>query len=325
MFKKIPEILTADQILDKAFKKTKKVSIEDRVPFYRKKKTALAKTESFCKTVITTLEKFVKNFPSLEQLPMFYQEMIDIKINTDSLKKSLGAVDWARKTSDKIYKSQFKNMRRSGDIEFIKEKQNEIYGRISSIVKQIKKDLENLKNAQKIIKKLPGIRDIPTVVIAGYPNVGKSSLLTCLSKAKPHIATYPFTTKEIHVGHLEFKQKYETITVQLIDTPGLLDRSYENRNKIEHQAIAALTHLADIIIFIFDPSETSGYPMSKQKSLYQDMKKMFDKADFIVVENKIDIKKTKTDYIKISCKDKKGIKELENKIFEKLNLKKEKK
>jgi nucleolar GTP-binding protein len=323
MFRKLPEILTADELLEIAFKRTKKVKIQDRDAFYRRKKTALAKTESFCNYITTTFQKYVKKFPSLEQLPMFYQEIIDIKINTDSLKKSLGAVDWAKKTIEKIFNSQFKNMKRSGDLDFILQKQNELYGRISSIVKQIKKELKILKEAQRIIKKLPGIEDIPTVVIAGYPNVGKSSLLTNITKAKPHIATYPFTTKEIHVGHIKYKEKYENKKIQLIDTPGLLDRPTENRNKIEQQAIAALTHLADIIIFIYDPSETSGYPMSKQQNLYRDMKKMFTKAEFIIVENKTDIKKTDSNNIKISCENQIGIKELKEKIIEKIKTKKE--
>lgn len=322
MIKKLPEIHTADQLLDIAFKRTNKIQIPDRDAFYRRKKTALAKTESFCETIITKLEKIVKKFPSLDQLPMFYQEIIDIKINTDSLKKSLGAVDWAKKTSEKIYKSQFKSMRRSGDLDYILKKQNEIYGRISSIIKQINKELIILQDAKKIIIKLPGIQDIPTVVIAGYPNVGKSSLLTKISKAKPHIATYPFTTKEIHVGHMQYKEKYETITIQLIDTPGLLDRSNKDRNKIEQQAIAALTHLADVIIFIFDPSETSGYPLDKQKNLYNDMKKMFPKADFIIVENKTDIKKTKSNNIKISCKNNIGIETVKETILETIKEKK---
>jgi nucleolar GTP-binding protein len=84
--------------------------------------------------------------------------------------------------------------------------------------------------------------------------VGKSSLLRCLSSAKPEIAQYPFTTKEIHVGHIEKTEKYITKRFQIIDTPGLLDRPLSKRNEIEKQAIAALTHLADLIVFVLDVS-----------------------------------------------------------------------
>jgi nucleolar GTP-binding protein len=165
------------------------------------------------------------------------------------------------------------------------------------------------------MKVFPNIEDIPTVVIAGYPNVGKSSLLKCLSKANPKIAQYPFTTKEVHVGHIQRNVKYKIQKFQLIDTPGLLDRPIEKRNEIEKQAIAALRYLADVIIFILDPSETCGYSLNDQKELLKDMKKMFKESTFIIVENKTDFKKSKTKNLKISCETKLGIDQLIQEIF----------
>jgi len=315
MFEKIPTILKADEILDISFKRAKKIVISDRDRFYRKKKTIIAKTESFSKTIIERLDKYVKVFPSIDNLSGYYQGLIDIKIDIDKLKKSLGAVNWAKNTCEKIYNSQIKNLKKSGDIDFLIKKQKEIYGRISSVVKQVNKDLKILSEAEKILKKFPSIEDVPTVVIAGYPNVGKSSLLRCLSSAKPKVAIYPFTTKEIHIGHITKKERYIEKKFQLIDTPGLFDRDISKKNKIEKQAILALQHLADIILFVFDPSETCGYEFEKQKNLLDQMKKMFKESIFIIVENKSDIKKTDLKNLKISCEKKKGIDELIKKLY----------
>ena len=319
MFKKIPSVFSAEEILDISFKRAKKVQIHDRNPFYKKKKTIIAKTDSFATNTISFLEKYVKEFPSIEKLPSFYQELINIKINTDNLKKSLGAVDWARKTCKNIYSKQAKSLKKSKNIDFLKMKQQEIHGRISSVVKQVNKDLLFLSEAQKIIKKFPDIGEVPTVVIAGYPNVGKSSLLKCLSSAKPEIAQYPFTTKDIHVGHIEKKDRHIIKRYQIIDTPGLLDRPLSDRNKIEKQAIAALNHLADLVIFILDPSETSGYSLDDQKHLLSNIKKMFSESTIILVENKTDIKKTKSSRLKISCETGEGIDILLNEIFSTLD------
>jgi len=204
------------------------------------------------------------------------------------------------------------------------QKQQEIYGRISSVVKQINKELLFLAEAQNILKKFPEVHDIPTIVIAGYPNVGKSSLLRCLSSAKPQIAQYPFTTKAIHVGHIEVKDKYISKRFQIIDTPGLLDRPISKKNDIEKQAIAAIKHLADIIVFILDPSETSGYSLTEQKHLLTQTKKMFKNSKILVIENKVDQKRTKSKNLKISCETKEGIEKLLEKIYKNYNKKEEK-
>lgn len=323
MFKKIPIVLDAEQLLERAFKKTKKIQIHDRNKFYKDKKTIIAKTNTFTTNIIDTLEKYVKNFPSINNLPMFYQELIDIKIDKDKLKKSLGAVDWARKTCNMIYTKQAKSLNKSKNIEFLKQKQQEIFGRISSVVKQVNNELVQLAEAQNLMKNFPEILDIPTIVIAGYPNVGKSSLLRCLSSAKPKIAQYPFTTKEIHVGHIEKKEKHITKCLQMIDTPGLLDRPLSKRNNIEKQAIAALTYLADIIVFILDTSETSGYSLKDQENLLLQIKKLFNDIPVIVVENKSDITKTKSANLKISCETKEGVNILLEKIFSYAKMKNE--
>jgi nucleolar GTP-binding protein len=159
-----------------------------------------------------------------------------------------------------------------------------------------------------------------TVVIAGYPNVGKSSLIRQLSAAKPEVAQYPFTTKQIYVGHMEKTVRYEKKQYQIIDTPGLLDRPLSERNNIEKQAIAALRHLADLIVFIFDPSETSGYPMSEQTLLLENIKKLFCDVPFIIVENKVDVKNIGSANRKISCITGEGIEELRQEILSVLDL-----
>jgi len=311
---KLPMIQSSEKLLDKAFKKTKKIQISDRNLFYKKKKTIIAKTESFATVITSTLEDYVKRFPSIENMPKFYQDILSIKVDIDKTKKALGAVDWACKTCKNIFSKQIKSMKTSGNLIFLKQKQKEIYGRISSVVKQINSELKLLEKAQRTLTELPEIQDLPTVVIAGYPNVGKSSLLRCLSSAKPEIARYPFTTKQITIGHLKLRDKYRNGIFQIIDTPGLLDRPLPRRNMIEKQAIAALSSLADIIVFILDPSESCGYPIKSQMNLLKQLQKMFKESEFIIVENKSDVKKTRSNKIKISCETKEGIDQLIDRI-----------
>jgi nucleolar GTP-binding protein len=317
MFKEIPVVLSADKILDRSFKKAQKKKIQDSSQFYMKKKTMIAQTESFSTNVVNILDTYVRGFPSIEKLPMFYQDLLNIKIDLDKLRKSLGGIQWAKKTCEMIHFAQIKSLKKSRQITFLIKKQNEIYGRISSVVKQVDDELQIVANAQNLMRSFPDIQDMPTVVLAGYPNVGKSSLLRCLSRAKPKIAQYPFTTKEIHVGHLSVKEKHITKTFQIIDTPGLLDREMNERNEIEQLAISALTHLADVIVFLLDPSETSGYSIQDQYNLLEKIKNLFPDISFICVESKCDLKINDDKLMHISCKNNEGINELKYLLFEK--------
>jgi len=319
MFKKMPDILLADELLEYSFKKARNIKVVDSNPFYRKKKTIIAKTESFLNIIITTLELYVNSFPSIDKIHPFYKEILEIRIGVDKLKKALGGINWARKTCKEIYIKQSKQLLKSNNINFLLKKQKEIFGRISSIIKQVKEELIIVSEAQNILRKLPDIQKIPTVVIAGYPNVGKSSVLRCLSSAKPEIAQYPFTTKEIYIGHIKIKEKYSIKKIQIIDTPGLLDRPIFERNKIEKQAIAAIAHLADTVIFVLDPSETCGYLLKDQINLLHQIQDLFKFCPFIVVENKVDLKKSDSEFIKISCETKEGINILFNKIIENIS------
>ncbi len=314
---KLPNVSNIDQLLDKAFKRAKKVNIKN-IP-NKTKILNISEAQTFSDMIISSLERYVKDFPSIDNMPGFPRDIIEIRIGRDKLKKALGAVQWAAKTCRKISKRELSVMKKTKDIKLIQDKKKEIYGRISSILRQVENEIDIIKEASIILKKLPYIEDIPTAVIAGYPNVGKSSLLRKLSSGKPKIAPYPFTTHTIHVGHIWKKSRYENKKYQIIDTPGLLDRDIDKKNVIEKQAIAALNNLADVIVFVLDPTETCGYAIDKQKNLLRRVKEIFPDKKTIVIENKVDISRRKSPYLKISCINDHGIDILKMRILESLD------
>ncbi|MDD4750069.1 MAG: 50S ribosome-binding GTPase, partial [Methanosarcinaceae archaeon] len=192
----------------------------------------------------------------------------------------LGSVDWASRKIHEIAREYVGKMR---EVENPEPVRKEAFGRLASIIKAINKDLIFLNKARNTQRKLPDVREEPTIVVAGYPNVGKSSFVSKITGASPEIAAYPFTTKGVSIGHF-FRDK---IRYQVMDTPGLLDRPMSERNSIELQAISAINHLDAVLLFIIDPSESCGYEIEAQKRLLTEIKTLFE-MPMLVVSNKAD-------------------------------------
>lgn len=141
-------------------------------------------------------------------------------------------------------------------------------GRMATICKRLKDPLVYLEQVRQHLGRLPSIDpNTRTLVICGYPNVGKSSFLKNISRADVDIQPYAFTTKSLFVGHFDYKM----LRFQAIDTPGILDHPLEEMNTIEHQSICAIAHLRAAVLYFMDLSEQCGYSVSAQVSLFHSM------------------------------------------------------
>jgi len=311
--RRIPTILRSDELLDKAFKRASKATAGGANRFDNAKRMALAKVSGSGDVIQSTLLKYIRAFPDLGPREEFLSELIDVLVGLDRLKKSLGALHWCAKKCSELQRSYLSKIRKARSLDEVERARQEFYGRISSLVDRISTDLTFVSECRNHLRQLPDIdTTIPTVVIAGFPNVGKSQLIERISNAKPTIAVYPFTTKGVGVGHFQRGR----FVYQVIDTPGLLDRPLEKRNQIERQAILALKYLADVIIFLLDPSETSGYPMSDQLSLLDSIERWMGDIPILGVESKSDLLRSDSDRQKISALTGDGVEELMEKVLQ---------
>ncbi|ENN96114.1 small GTP-binding protein [Methanocaldococcus villosus KIN24-T80] len=283
-FKKIPTILMPDELMEKALRRGEKVANEMRqkpLPSLIKSKMVEEhKVRTIGSVVADNLQKVIDKAPAVRKLPKFYQEMVEILVGIDEFKKSLGAFKWASDLVKKLTNEYAKKIRRSRTPQQAAKFRKEFVGRVKSILKQIHPEMAFIAVAREKLKDLPTFKDLPTIAIAGYPNVGKSTILKALTGADVEINNYPFTTKGINVGYMD--------NIQMLDTPGLLDRPLYERNDIELQAILALNYLADIILFVIDASEYCGYSLDEQISLLKEISELF-KLPIILAINKIDL------------------------------------
>ncbi|MGZ7134556.1 MAG: NOG1 family protein [Methanobacterium sp.] len=284
----IPTVPTPDEMLDKSFSRAKKAANKVRtskIPRYQMaKKTEEARIKTAFQVTRDTLNNLLDKTPQVDNMHMFYQDYIDVMVGVDELKKSLGALNWAAGLMTKLENEFVFKVRRSRP-ENAANVRKAAFGRISSILRQIGSELDFLDFVKGKLRNMPTIDfEAFTIVIAGFPNVGKSTVLRQITPAEPKVADYPFTTHGIQIGHFEKKWK----KYQIIDTPGLLDRPIKEMNNIELRAMVALEHLADVILYIFDASETSGYPLDAQMRLHEEIEHVFE-TPIINVFNKMDL------------------------------------
>ena len=292
----LPHIPTGKELIDKAFRRGSKSasrvkSSRTGAPkWLRLQNTDLARIQSVAAVIKSDMEKITKEFPSYEQLPEFYQRLLDIQIDKDHYKKSLGATKWCSDNVGRLERDSLLKIRK-GD----KNPTKEFLGRTASIVERISSELDSLIEIRRTIREFPSVEDLPTLVIAGYPNAGKSTFMKTLTGSKVKIASYPFTTKKILIGHAKIRyQRY-----QIIDSPGLLDRPMDKRNKIEQQAILAIKELADVILFLIDPTQEAG----PQLNLLDEIRAEFKQKIFVAINKTDTAEKEKVNELKKKLKN----------------------
>jgi nucleolar GTP-binding protein len=275
---KIPTVPTADEVMDRSLRRA--------ASKMKEKKNRERADREFIMAVGASLHdrlvKVIRSFPEFETLPPLYRDLAEILFGMEKIKMALGGVGWAAFNTRRISREMGREIRRSPDTRNVRKR---AVARLSSIVHRVDKDLRYLNEVRNTLRVLPTLRDEFTVVVAGYPNVGKSSFIRLVSTAEPEVASYPFTTKGIIVGH----RKVGRSGVQFVDTPGILDRPPGERSPIERQAVSALMHAAQAVLFILDPSEMCGYPVENQLALLEEVKGMIG-VPIVIAVNKADVK-----------------------------------
>ncbi len=266
-FQTIAPIGTSNAYLDAAFRKARLKGAEKKMSGARA--SALRQRESMKIDIIannlaSSFQKILGDFPPEWELSPFYGKLLHLTLDYPHYKKSLGAVHWARGKVKGLQRLYASKINKTTDVRSLLRTSPQFYGRVSSVIKQINEELLYLEQARRIMRSYPDIKEMPTVCIYGFPNVGKTTLLNQLTGSKAKVAAYAFTTTTINSGFMALAGK----KVQVLDVPGTLARP-EKMNPIERQAELVVDEIAHLIVVVVDPSETSGFSLAQQEQLLQ--------------------------------------------------------
>ncbi|EJW82467.1 GTP-binding protein [Wuchereria bancrofti] len=300
-FKKITVVPSAADLKEIVLSKTQR-----KTPTVIRRHFAISRIRSFYTRKIKFLQQvlhdkltqIIDEFPKMEEVHPFYADLMNILYDKDHYKIALGQMNMGRHLIDGIAREYVRLMKYGDSLYRCKMLKRAALGRMVKLLKRQKSSFDYLEQVRQHLSRLPTIDpNTRTLILCGFPNVGKSSLMNLLTRADVEVQPYAFTTKALYVGHLDYKYLRWQASANtdrfserfVIDTPGILDQSLEERNTIEMQAITALAHLRAAVLFIMDISETCDHTIEEQVALFESIRPLFVNKPVLIGLNKVDI------------------------------------
>ncbi len=165
------------------------------------------------------------------------------------------------------------------------------------------------------------LKSIADIGLVGFPNAGKSSLTNRITRARPRMAAYPFTTLHPQIGVIEFPEDYDRLL--LADVPGLIEGASDNRG-LGHRFLRHIERCT-VLMFLIDMAAVDGRdPRGDYETLLAELE-AYDPVLMtkprLVVANKMDLpeaadwlkkfrRKHRVEVVPISCESGEGLDEL---------------
>jgi nucleolar GTP-binding protein len=290
-FKKIAVVPPASEFIDVVLSRTQRQTptvVHAGYAIARIRQFYMRKVKYTQQSWNEKLSRILEDFPRVDDVHPFYSDLLNVLYDKDHYKLALGQLNTARSMIDKIAKDYVKLLKYGDSLYRCKQLKRAALGRMCTIMKKHAASLAYLEQVRQHMSRLPSIDpNTRTILVCGYPNVGKSSFMNKVTRADVEVQPYAFTTKSIYVGHTDYKY----LRWQVLDTPGILDRPLDERNTIEMQSITALAHLRAVVLYIVDISEQCGFTIAQQAALFHSIKPLFANKPLVVAINKIDVRR----------------------------------
>ncbi|KAI4245940.1 MAG: hypothetical protein L6R40_002156 [Gallowayella cf. fulva] len=335
-WKEIAPVPTSQEFLDIVLSRTQRrlpTQIRSGFKISRIRAFYTRKVKYTQETFTEKLSAILDAFPRLQDIHPFHKDLLNTLYDADHFRIALGTLSTSKHLIETVSRDYVRLLKYAQSLFQCKQLKRAALGRMATLCRRLKDPLLYLEQVRQHLGRLPSIDpNTRTLLICGYPNVGKSSFLRSVTRADVDVQPYAFTTKSLFVGHFDYKY----LRFQAIDTPGILDHPLEEMNTIEMQSITAIAHLRSAILYFMDLSEQCGYSVQAQIQLFQSIKPLFANKLVFVVINKIDImrpedldpetkelldsilKSGDVELLQLSCTTTEGVTEVKNAACERL-------
>jgi len=335
-WKEIQPVPTSQEFLDIVLSRTQRrlpTQIRSGFKISRIRGFYTRKVKFTQETFSEKLSAILDGFPRLMDIHPFHKDLLNTLYDADHFRIALGQLATAKHLMETVSRDYVRLLKYAQSLFQCKQLKRAALGRMATICRRLKDPLVYLEQVRQHLGRLPAIDpNTRTLLICGYPNVGKSSFLRSITRADVDVQPYAFTTKSLFVGHFDYKY----LRFQAIDTPGILDHPLEEMNTIEMQSITAIAHLRSAILYFMDLSELCGYSVQAQIQLFHSIKPLFTNKLVFVVINKIDqakpedldpetranleamLKPGEVEMLQLSCTTTEGVTEVKNAACERL-------
>ncbi|EGB11113.1 hypothetical protein AURANDRAFT_22083 [Aureococcus anophagefferens] len=289
--KRLAAVPSASELVDIVLMRTQRKTPTVVHPGYkitRIRSFYMRKVKFTQQTISERLGAIVQDFPRLDDVHPFHSDLMGVLYDRDHYKLALGQLNTCKKLCETVTRDYVRLIKYADSLYRCKSLKVAALGRMMTLLKRQRASLGYLEEVRKHLGRLPALDpSARTLLVCGFPNVGKSSFMNKVTRAEVEVQPYAFTTKSLYVGHMDHRY----LRWQVIDTPGILDHELEKRNVIEMQAVTALAHLPCAVLFFVDVSEQCGYTIEQQSSLFHSIRALFADKQLVLVANKTDAKK----------------------------------
>lgn len=208
-FKEIHVVPIAKDLVDIVLSRTQRKTptvVHKRYKISRIRSFYMRKVKFTQTTIHDRLSDILSNFPRVDDIHPFYADLIHVLYDREHYKLALGQLNTARRLVDNISKDYVKLLKYGDSLYRCKQLKRAALGRMCTILKKQDVSLKYLEQVRQHLSRLPSIDpNTRTLILTGYPNVGKSSFINKISRANVDVQPYAFTTKSLFVGHMDYK------------------------------------------------------------------------------------------------------------------------